>query len=486
MENKQFSTSRGHVILVSDMLSRYQPDALRYYICAAGPETSDADFTWADFVLRTNSELVAGWGNLVNRTATMVAKSFGEIPAAGPLEPEDEAVLAAVRAGFDTVGDLIGRQRLRSAVAEAMRVVGEVNKYLTVTEPYKMKDESQRERLATVLHVAAQCVVDCNTLLSPFLPHSSNQVHLALGGEGEFMPMPRIETVEELDRDNGAGLDFYPVITGDYSRTPAWESRPVTVGAKVEKPTPIFTKLDPAIVDEELARLAHEVASVTVAILGDHRGHRSHLELDALRPILAERGVGTEWVPTDSAFDVTAYDGVWLVPGGPYADDAAVRSALGIVREREIPFLGTCSGMQYAVVEYAASVLGERATHAEADGESEDNVVAPLACSLYGEERLVTPVPGTRFASWVAEPFVGMHFCNFAPTAAVVQRLEAAGVVVGATAPDAGAEVLEFPDHPFYVTSLFQPHVGTLAGAPVHALVTAFTDAVAVSVPGHA
>ena len=84
MESKQFSTSRGHVILVGDMLARYQPDALRYYICAAGPETSDSDFTWADFVLRTNSELVAGWGNLVNRTATMIAKSFGEIPAAGP------------------------------------------------------------------------------------------------------------------------------------------------------------------------------------------------------------------------------------------------------------------------------------------------------------------------------------------------------------------------------------------------------------------
>jgi methionyl-tRNA synthetase len=255
MESKQFSTSRGHVILVGDMLSRYQPDALRYFICAAGPETSDADFTWADFVLRTNSELVAGWGNLVNRTATMLAKNFGEIPAAGPLQAEDEAVLAAVRAGFDTVGDLVARQRLRQGIAEAMRVVGEVNKYLTVTEPYKMKDESQRERLATVLHVAAQCVVDCNTILSPFLPHSSNKVHLALGGEGEFMPMPRIATVEELDPDNGAGLDFYPVITGEYSDTPAWESRSVKVGAKVQKPTPIFTKLDPGIVDEELARL---------------------------------------------------------------------------------------------------------------------------------------------------------------------------------------------------------------------------------------
>jgi len=255
MESKQFSTSRGHVILVSDMLSRYQPDALRYYICAAGPETSDADFTWADFVLRTNSELVAGWGNLVNRTATMIAKSFGEIPAAGPLEQVDEDVLAAVRGAFGTVGDLIGRQRLRQGIAEAMKAVGEVNKYLTATEPYKMKDESQRERLGTVLHVAAQCVVDCNTLLSPFLPHSSNKVHLAFGGEGTFMPMPRIETVEELDPDNGAGLSFYPVITGEYSSTPRWAPRPVEVGAKVEKPTPIFTKLDPSVVDDELARL---------------------------------------------------------------------------------------------------------------------------------------------------------------------------------------------------------------------------------------
>src|ERR671920_320543 len=195
MESKQLSTSRGHVILVGDMLARYQPDALRYYICAAGPETSDADFTWADFVLRTNSELVAGWGNLVNRTATMIAKSFGEIPAAGPLEAEDEAVLAAVRAGFDSVGDLVARQRLRSGIAEAMRVVGEVNRYVTLTEPYKMKDESQRERLATVLHVAVQCVSDCNTLLAPFLPHAANRVHRVLGGEGEFMPMPRVEDV---------------------------------------------------------------------------------------------------------------------------------------------------------------------------------------------------------------------------------------------------------------------------------------------------
>jgi len=252
----QFSTSRGHVIYVRDMLERYGPDPLRYFICAAGPETSDAAFTWADFVTRNNSELVAGWGNLVNRTATMVAKNFGEVPAAGPLEEVDEAVLATVRGGFESVGSLIERHRLRAAIAEAMRVVGEVNKYLTVTEPYKMKDESQRERLATVLHVALQCVSDCNTLLAPFLPHAANKVHAVLGGEGEKFPMPVIEQVEELEPDSGAGLTSYPVITGDYSATPRWESRPVVVGTPIAKPTPVFTKLDPSVVEEELARVA--------------------------------------------------------------------------------------------------------------------------------------------------------------------------------------------------------------------------------------
>jgi methionyl-tRNA synthetase len=255
MGDQQFSSSRGHVLYVGDFLARYGPDALRYYICAAGPETSDAAFTWADFVTRNNSELVAGWGNLVNRTATMIAKSFGELPPAHELEPVDEAVLDAVRHGFDMVGDLIGRHRLRSAVAEAMRVVGEVNKYLTVTEPYKMKDEAQRDRLATVLHVAAQCVVDCNTMLSPFLPHSANKVHRVFGGEGDLVPMPHVEHVEDLDPDHGAGLGPYPVITGDYSGTPAWATRPIVPGTPVEKPTPVFTKLDTAVVDEELARV---------------------------------------------------------------------------------------------------------------------------------------------------------------------------------------------------------------------------------------
>lgn len=212
-----------------------------------------------------------------------------------------------------------------------------------------------------------------------------------------------------------------------------------------------------------------------IALLGEDREHRSHQELNALRPMLP---VPTTWVATDSGFDVASYDGVWLVPGSPYADDAAALRAVSAARELGVPFLGTCGGMQYAVVAHVRDVLGERATHAESDGVGDDNVVSSLACSLQGESRVVTPVPGTRFASWVDGPFEGMHFCSYAPTPAVVARLVEAGVVVGATAPDAGAEVLEFPDHPFFVTSMFQPHVGALAGAPVHPLVAAFVAAV--------
>lgn len=253
MEGKQFSTSRGYVIYIRDVLDRYGPDAIRYYICAAGPENQDANFTWAEFVQRNNSELVAGWGNLVNRTAAMIAKNFGEVPQPAALEPVDEAVRAKVLASFDTVGGLLAKQRIKSAVAEAMRTVGEVNKYVTDTEPFKLKGDDQRERLATVLHTLAQCVADLNRVLAPFLPHSSNQVHATFGGEGVFMPMPVLRDVRGLD-ESDAGRT-YPIVTGEYSGTPQWGSVPVVVGATVVKPTPIFTKLDESVVEDELARL---------------------------------------------------------------------------------------------------------------------------------------------------------------------------------------------------------------------------------------
>ena len=260
MEGKKFSSSHGIVIYVRDFLSRYQADALRYFISAAGPETSDSDFTWAEFVRRTNGELVAGWGNLVNRTASMIAKKFGEIPAPGELQDIDRALLDAIEAGFETVGNLIRHHRQKAALSEAMRLVGEANKYVTDTEPFKLKAPEQRERLATVLWTLAQAVADLNLMLSPFLPHAANDIDRVMGGSGEIAPMPRIEEVAELDPQvlpaDFEGRSGYPIITGDYTKVPTWERHPITAGTPIAKPTPVFVKLDEAIVEEELARYA--------------------------------------------------------------------------------------------------------------------------------------------------------------------------------------------------------------------------------------
>lgn len=253
MEGKKFSSSKNVVIYVRDVLERYQPDALRYFISIAGPENQDADFTWSEFLRRNNSELVAGWGNLVNRTAAMIAKNFGEIPAPGELEDIDRELLDAVGAGFDTVGDLIANHSQRAALAEIMRLVGEANAYVARTEPFKLKAPEQRERLATVLNTLIQAVSDLNTMMCVFLPHSSNTIDAVLGGAGDIAPMPQI--VEATDLDTGHP---YPIITGDYAGVRAWEHRAVVPGTPIAKPKPAFVKLDESIVAEELERLGIE------------------------------------------------------------------------------------------------------------------------------------------------------------------------------------------------------------------------------------
>ncbi|AGL21081.1 methionyl-tRNA synthetase [Actinoplanes sp. N902-109] len=250
MEGRKFSSSRRVVIYVRDFLERYDADALRYFIAAAGPESNDTDFTWAEFVRRNNDELVAGWGNLVNRSVSMAAKNFGAIPPAVELTAEDQALLAVARAGFGTVGELIGKHRQKAAIGEAMRVVAEANKYLSEQAPWKLKDEASKPRMGTILHVALQVVSDANTLLTPFLPHSAQKVFELLGGTGVHAPMPSIVEVEDLD-----GGPAYPVLTGDYTGGTRWESVPLVAGTPLATPKPVFRKLDPAVIEEELARL---------------------------------------------------------------------------------------------------------------------------------------------------------------------------------------------------------------------------------------
>jgi methionyl-tRNA synthetase len=250
MEGRKFSSSRKVVIYVRDFLERYDADALRYFIAAAGPESNDTDFTWAEFVRRNNDELVAGWGNLVNRSISMAAKNFGAVPPAQDRTAEDEALLETVRAGFAGVGELIGKHRQKAAIGEAMRLVAEANKYLSDQAPWKLKDEAAKPRMGTVLATALQAISDLNTLLTPFLPHSAQKVHELLGGAGVHAPMPSIVEVDDLDGGPG-----YPVLTGDYTVGARWESVPLVAGTPLAAPKPVFRKLDPSVIEEELARL---------------------------------------------------------------------------------------------------------------------------------------------------------------------------------------------------------------------------------------
>jgi methionyl-tRNA synthetase len=251
MEGRKFSSSRAVVIYVRDFLARYDVDALRYYVAVAGPENQDTDFTWSEFLRRNNDELVATWGNLVNRSVSFAARNIGSIPEPGQLTEWDRDVLDRSRQAFGQVGAALARSRFKAAVNEAMRAVAEANKYMSDQAPWKLR-ESDPERMRTVLHVVLQLVSDAKTLLTPFLPVSSGKVHQMLGGAGEWSGAPRIEEVDQADGPS------YPVITGDYGTAARWASQPVKPGTPLRPPVPLFTKLDPSIVEEELARLGQQ------------------------------------------------------------------------------------------------------------------------------------------------------------------------------------------------------------------------------------
>ena len=237
MSGSKLSTSRNTVIYVGDFLREFGPDALRYFIAVAGPENQDTDFTWDEFVRRTNFELANEWGNLVNRSVSMAHKNVGAVPAATAPAAVDAALLAASRQSFETVGALLRRCRFKQAASEAMRVAGLANKYLSETEPWKLKDDPARRD--TVLHTALQVVSDVNTLLTPFLPHAAQKVHEALGGTGTWAAQPEIATVSE------EGGPDYPVLQGDYvSQQAVWASRPIQPGVPLAKPSPLFAKLE--------------------------------------------------------------------------------------------------------------------------------------------------------------------------------------------------------------------------------------------------
>jgi methionyl-tRNA synthetase len=256
MEGKKFSASRGIEILVRDFLDRYEPDALRYFLSIAGPETQDTDFTWSEFVRRNNDELVATWGNLVNRTLQSAYKNFGSVPEPGALSDADRALLEEIEGGFESIGSLIEAARFKNALQEAMRLAGLGNQYVAEQAPWSIL-ESDRERAATILYVALRAIDNLKIMLLPYLPFSSQRLHELLGYDGTIAGELEIRTVEE---DDGRR---HEVLTGSYDGwTGRWEPSALPPGQELREPEPLFAKLDAEqVVADELARMEAAAAA---------------------------------------------------------------------------------------------------------------------------------------------------------------------------------------------------------------------------------
>ncbi len=249
MEGRKFSSSRGIVIYVNDFLSRYDPDPLRYFLTIAGPENQDTDFTWAEFVRRNNDELVANWGNLVNRTLTNVYRNFGAVPDPGNLEQVDLTLIQEIEHGFAHVGDLIDHARFKAALSEVMRLSSVVNTYLSEQEPWKVI-KTDREQAARVLYVALRCVDNLKMMLTPFLPFTSQKLHAMLGYAG-YIAGPLV--FRDYTEQDGS---THRVLTGDYAQwVGRWQPATLPIGQALQKPEPLFKKLDEQVVAEELARM---------------------------------------------------------------------------------------------------------------------------------------------------------------------------------------------------------------------------------------
>ena len=236
MEGTKLSTSRGNVIYVKDVLDRYDADALRYYLMIAGPENQDTDFTWSEFVRRNNDELVATWGNLVHRTLVNTQRNFGAVPEPGELTEADTTLLRESEEALVFVGQQLAEARFQNALKGAMATAAKANVYLGTEQPWHTI-KTDRGRAGTVLFVALRCVDNLKTMLTPFLPFSSQRLHAMLGYDDVIAPQPQVRQHSEDGRS-------HTVITGEYEAVDRWRPSQLEAGRKLPPPEPLFKRLD--------------------------------------------------------------------------------------------------------------------------------------------------------------------------------------------------------------------------------------------------
>lgn len=249
IESRQFSKSRRWAVWLPDILQRYDPDAIRFYVASAMPETRDSDFSWDEFVSRNNNELVATWGNLANRMLGFAYRRFGgRVPEPGALRAEDETLLEETESAFARVGERLAACQFRAALGEAFDVARSVNKYLDDQAPW-FEIRMDRKQAAKTVYTALRALDNLKVLLAPFLPFSSERLHRYLGYEGRMFGDITIQQYEERTRSHEA-LTYEP-----QGGTGRWQPSGLKAGQSLREPAPLFKKLDLEVVVEERERL---------------------------------------------------------------------------------------------------------------------------------------------------------------------------------------------------------------------------------------
>jgi methionyl-tRNA synthetase len=178
LESDKISTSRNWAVWLHEYLEELpgKQDVLRYVLAANAPETKDNDFTWKDFQLKNNSELLAVFGNFVNRTMVLTHKYFeGKVPACGETDDYDKQVIAEISRYPESIASSIENYRFREALSELMNLARLGNKYLTDTEPWK-NFPANPARVATNLNIALQICANLSVLCEPFLPFTAKKL----------------------------------------------------------------------------------------------------------------------------------------------------------------------------------------------------------------------------------------------------------------------------------------------------------------------
>jgi methionyl-tRNA synthetase len=249
LEGRKISGSRNWAVWGLDFLERYDPDPLRYYLTANMPEGKDSDWDWDEFLSRNNNELVANWGNLANRVLSFAYRHWeGQVPEPGELRPADREILATAEAGFKSVGDLFEAVKLRAGLNEALRIASEVNKYLDTAAPW-FEIKQDKAQAAKSVYTALRAIDSLKVLLSPVLPHSSEQLHKLLGYTDRLFAEGYTQRVTD---DLGTHTVLrYRQGQGDGR----WQASELPAGQKLDEPRPLFKKLDPDVVAEERKRM---------------------------------------------------------------------------------------------------------------------------------------------------------------------------------------------------------------------------------------